>query len=135
MWVSWTKHLSKYNKILSGESEMDGHKISFAVIAFVLIQGVAVIWYVSKLDSKVEQMYTEFTDNNKTEVIENQVRMKMDLASVISDLAELKKELKKMQNKDQTIIKQNNKIERQHKQLFDFLDNNKNKEQTKDYSY
>jgi len=114
---------------------MDGHKISFAVIAFVLIQGVAVIWYVSKLDSKVEQMYTEFTDNNKTEVIENQVRMKMDLASVISDLAELKTELKKMQNKDQTIIKQNNKIERQHKQLFDFLDNNKNKEQTKDYSY
>jgi len=45
---------------------MDGHKISFAVIAFVIIQGVAVIWYVSKLDSKVEQMYSEFTQNNKT---------------------------------------------------------------------
>ena len=113
---------------------MDGHKISFAVIAFVLIQGVAVIWYVSKLDSKVEQMYTEFTDNNKTEVIENQVRMKMDLESVISDLAELKKELKKMQNKDQTIIKQNNKIERQHKQLFDLIDTGKGQEQ-KQYSY
>ena len=112
---------------------MDGHKISFAVVAFVIIQGVAVIWYVSKLDSKVEQMYTEFTDNNKTEVIENQVRMKMDLASVISDLAELKKELKKMQNKDQTIIKQNNKIERQHKQLFDLIDTSKGQEQK--YSY
>ena len=34
---------------------MDGHKISFAVVAFVIIQGVAVIWYVSKLDSKVPQ--------------------------------------------------------------------------------
>jgi len=112
---------------------MDGLKISFAVIAFVIIQGVAVIWYVSKLDSKVEQMYSEFTENNKTEVIENQVRMKLDMASVITDLGELKKELKKMQNKDQTIIKQNNKIERQHKQLFDLIDTNKDQEQK--YSY
>ena len=112
---------------------MDGHKISFAVIAFVIIQGVAVIWYVSKLDSKVEQMYSEFTENNKTEVIENQVRMKLDMASVMTNLAELKKELNKMQNKDQTIIKQNNKIERQHKQLFDLIDTNKDQEQK--YSY
>ena len=112
---------------------MDGHKISFAVIAFVIIQGVAVIWYVSKLDSKVEQMYSEFTENNKTEVIENQVRMKLDMASVMTDLGELKTQLKKMQNKDQTIIKQNNKIERQHKQLFDLIDTNKDQEQK--YSY
>jgi len=112
---------------------MDGLKISFAVVAFVIIQGVAVIWYVSKLDSKVEQMYTEFTENNKTEVIENQVRMKLDMASVMTNLAELKKELNKMQNKDQTIIKQNNKIERQHKQLFDLIDTNKDQEQK--YSY
>ena len=112
---------------------MDGLKISFAVVAFVIIQGVAVIWYVSKLDSKVEQMYSEFTENNKTEVIENQVRMKLDMASVMTDLGELKKELKKMQNKDQTIIKQNNKIERQHKQLFDLIDTNKDQEQK--YSY
>jgi len=112
---------------------MDGLKISFAVVAFVIIQGVAVIWYVSKLDSKVEQMYSEFTENNKTEVIENQVRMKLDMASVMTDLGELKTQLKKMQNKDQTIIKQNNKIERQHKQLFDLIDTNKDQEQK--YSY
>ena len=114
---------------------MDGLKISFAVVAFVIIQGVAVIWYVSKLDSKVEQMYSEFTENNKTEVIENQVRMKLDMASVMTDLGELKTQLKKMQNKDQTIIKQNNKIERHHKQLFDFIDNSKGKEQKQVYSY
>ena len=114
---------------------MDGLKISFAVVAFVIIQGVAVIWYVSKLDSKVEQMYTEFTENNKTEVIENQVKMKLDMASVMTDLGELKKEVKKMQNKDQTIIKQNNKIERQHKQLFELIDNNKSQEQKQEYSY
>jgi len=114
---------------------MDGLKISFAVVAFVIIQGVAVIWYVSKLDSKVEQMYTEFTENNKTEVIENQVKMKLDMANVITDLADLKNQLKKMQNKDQTIIKQNNKIERQHKQLFDLIDNSKGQEQKQVYSY
>jgi len=113
---------------------MDGLKISFAVIAFVIIQGVAVIWYVSKLDSKVEQMYTEFQQNNKTEVIENQVKMRLDMANVIADLAELNKEVKKMQNKDQTIIKQNNKIERQHKQLFELIDTNK-QEQKQQYSY
>ena len=114
---------------------MDGLKISFAVVAFVIIQGVAVVWYVSKLDSKVEQMYTEFTENNKTEVIENQVKMRLDMASVMTDLGELKKEVKKMQNKDQTIIKQNNKIERQHKQLFELIDNNKSQEQKQEYSY
>jgi len=114
---------------------MDGLKISFAVVAFVIIQGVAVIWYVSKLDSKVEQMYSEFTENNKTEVIENQVRMRLDMASVMTDLGELKKEVKKMQNKDQTIIKQNNKIERQHKQLFELIDSNKGQEQKQTYSY
>ena len=112
---------------------MDGLKISFAVVAFVIIQGVAVIWYVSKLDSKVEQMYSEFTENNKTEVIENQVRMRLDMASVMTDLGELKKEVKKMQNKDQTIIKQNNKIERQHKQLFDLIDKNKDQKQQSSY--
>jgi len=49
---------------------MNGLKISFAVVAFVLIQGVAVIWYVSKLDSRVDQMYKSFEEENKKERIE-----------------------------------------------------------------
>jgi Sec-independent protein translocase protein TatA len=61
--------------------------------------------------------------------------MRLDMASVMTDLGELKKEVKKMQNKDQTIIKQNNKIERQHKQLFELIDNNKSQEQKQEYSY
>ena len=44
---------------------MNGLKISFAVVAFVLIQGVAVIWYVSKLDSRVDQMYKSFEEENR----------------------------------------------------------------------
>ena len=44
---------------------MNGLKISFAVVAFVLVQGIGVIWYVSKLDSRVDQMYKSFEEENK----------------------------------------------------------------------
>ena len=43
---------------------MNGLKISFAVVAFVLVQGIGVIWYVSKLDSRVDQMYKSFEEEN-----------------------------------------------------------------------
>ena len=110
-------------------------KISFAVVAFVLVQGIGVIWYISKLDSRVDQMYKSFEEENRKDVIENQVKMRLDMANVITDLSELKKEVKKMQNKDQTIIKQNNKIERQHKQIFELIEGNKGQEQKVQYSY
>ena len=100
---------------------MNGLKISFAVVAFVLIQGVAVIWYVSKLDSRVDQMYKSFEEENKKEVIENQVKMKLDLENLIADVDQLTKDMKKMQSKDKEIVKQNRAIEKQHKDLFKFL--------------
>jgi len=122
------------------ERPMNGMKINIAVIFAVVIQAIGLVWYVSKIDSKVETMYSEFQANNKTEVIENQVRMKLDLENVIIDLKSLKDDVKKMQNKDQTIIKQNNKIERQHEKLFDLIESNKNKKgqqkgQEQQYSY
>jgi hypothetical protein len=119
---------------------MNGLKISFAVVAFVLIQGVAVIWYVSKLDSRVDQMYKSFEEENKKEVIENQVKMKLDLENLIGDMKELKKELKRMQSKEKEIVKQNRSIEKQHKDLFKFLENqqggmNQQNEQKSGYNY
>ena len=101
---------------------MNGLKISFAVVAFVLIQGVAVIWYVSKLDSRVDQMYKSFEEENKKEVIENQVKMKLDLENLIADVDQLTKDMKKMQSKDKEIVKQNRAIEKQHKDPFKFLE-------------
>ena len=101
---------------------MNGLKISFAVVAFVLIQGVAVIWYVSKLDSRVDQMYKSFEEENKKEVIENQVKMKLDLENLIADVDQLSKDMKRMQSKDKEIVKQNRSIEKQHKDLFKFLE-------------
>ena len=101
---------------------MNGLKISFAVVAFVLVQGIGVIWYVSKLDSRVDQMYKSFEEENKKEVIENQVKMKIDLENLIADVNQLKKEMKRMNQKDKEIVKQNRSIEKQHKDLFKFLE-------------
>ena len=110
---------------------MDGLKISFAVVAFVLIQGVAVIWYVSKLDSRVDQMYKSFEEENKKDVIENQVKMKIDLENLMTDVKQIKKDLRQGNKKDKEIMDQ-------HKQLFNLLNDSTNmmqQNQTKGGSY
>ena len=112
---------------------MNGFKVSFAIVAFVLVQGVAVIWYVSKLDSKVQQLYTQFQEENKKEVIENQVKMKLDLENIIADVGELKKVIKKLKNKDADIQKTNKKIIKQHDRLFDLIEGNSSSNSS--YSY
>ena len=112
---------------------MNGFKVSFAIVAFVLVQGVAVIWYVSKLDSKVQQLYTQFQEENKKEVIENQVKMKLDLENFISYVGELKKVIKKLKNKDADIQKTNKKIIKQHDKLFDLIEGNSSTNRS--YSY
>ena len=120
---------------------MNGLKISFAVVAFVLVQGIGVIWYISKLDSRVDQMYESFEEENKKEVIENQVKMKLDLQNLIADVKQLNKDMKKMQSKDKEIVKQNRSIEKQHKDLFKFLEqqqqgmNQQNETKGGSYSY
>ena len=101
---------------------MNGLKISFAVVAFVLVQGIGVIWYISKLDSKVDQMYKNFEEENRKDVIENQVKMKLDLENLIIDDKELTKDLKKMQSKDKEIVKTNREIQKEHRKLFDLIE-------------
>jgi len=112
---------------------MNGMKISFAIVAFVLVQGVAVIWYVSKLDSKVDQMYKNFQEENRKDVIENQVKMKLDLANLIVDVKEMQKDLRKLKNKDADIQKTNKKIIKQHDRLFELIEGNTNS--NSNYSY
>ena len=119
---------------------MNGLKISFAVVALVLVQGIGVIWYVSKLDSRVDQMYKSFEEENKKEVIENQVKMKLDLENLMTQVSQLNKDMRKMQSKDKEILKQNRAIEKQHEDLFKFLEEqqqgmNQQNEQKGGYSY
>ena len=101
---------------------MNGLKVSFAVVAFVLVQGIGVIWYISKLDSKVDQMFKNFEEENRKDVIENQVKMKLDLENLIIDVKELTKDLKKMQSKDKEIVKTNREIQKEHRKLFDLIE-------------
>ncbi len=110
---------------------MGGLKLSFAIVAFVLVQGVAVIWYVSKLDSRVDQMYKSFEEENKKSVIENQVKMKIDLENLMADVKQIKKDLRQGNKKDKEIMDQ-------HKQLFNLLNSSTDmmqQNQTKGGSY
>ena len=111
---------------------MNGFKVSFAIIAFVLVQGVAVIWYISKLDSKVNILYSTFEEENQKEVIENQVKMKLDLENIIAEVKDLRQVVKKLKNKDVDIQKTNKKIIKQHDRLFELIEGNSS---NRSYSY
>ncbi len=111
---------------------MNGMKISFAVVAFVLVQGIGVIWYISKLDSRVDQMYKSFEEENRKDVIENQVKMKLDLENLIADVDELSKDMKRMNQKDKEIVKTNREIQKEHKKLFNLIESGNSRS---NYSY
>ena len=62
-------------------------------------------------------------------------KMKLDLENVIALVNEMNTDLKKLKNKDQVIIKQNNKIEKQHKKIFELFEENINPNSSGGYSY
>jgi len=109
---------------------MNGMKIPMALIFAVVLQAIGLVWYVSKIDSKVEILYTTFEEDNQRDVIENQVKMKLDLENIIAEVKELRQVVKKLKNKDADIQKTNKKIIKQHDRLFELIEGN-----TNTYSY
>ena len=107
-------------------------KIPMALIFAVVLQAIGLVWYVSKIDSKVDILYTTFEEENQKEVIENQVKMKLDLQNIITEVDELKKVVKKLRNKDADIQKTNKKIIKQHDRLFELIEGNNS---NRSYSY
>jgi len=105
---------------------MNGMKFNAALIFAVLLQAIGLVWYVSKIDSKVNILYEKYAEESKTEVVENQVRMKLDIENLLKDVNDIKTELKKANNKDKKIMKQ-------HNQIFKLL--KKKKKVDSDYSY
>ena len=89
---------------------MNGMKFNAALIFAVILQAVGLVWYVSKIDSKVNILYEKYAEDSKTEVVENQVRMKLDIENLLKDVEEIKKELKKSLKKDKKIMKQHEDI-------------------------
>ena len=101
-------------------------KFNYALLFAVLLQAVGLIWYVSKMDSKINILYDKFEKENETSVIENQVKMKLDLEYVMTELKKIKKDLKDSNKTDKKIMKQ-------HNQIFEMLQNNEGT--SRDYSY
>ena len=96
---------------------MNGLKIPLAIILAVAIQAIGLVWYVSKIDSKVEVMYTEYQESNQEAVIENQVRMRIDLQNVVDGMAttttqieQLTQMVEKVRKSNNQLVNQNNKI-------------------------
>ena len=111
---------------------MNGLKIPMALIFAVILQAIGLVWYVSKIDSKVEILYTTFEEDNQRDVIENQVKMKLDLENIIAEVKELRQVVKKLKNKDADIQKTNKKIIKQHDRLFELIEGNSS---SRSYSY
>ena len=111
---------------------MNGMKIPMALIFAVVLQAIGLVWYVSKIDSKVEILYTTFEEDNQRDVIENQVKMKLDLQNIIAEVKDLRQVVKKLKNKDVDIQKTNKKIIKQHDRLFELIEGNSS---NRSYSY
>jgi|TARA_R100000808_G_scaffold3241_4_gene11695 flagellar biosynthesis/type III secretory pathway chaperone len=97
-----------------------------ATLLAVSVQFFAVVWYISKLDSKVNILYDKFEKENEADVVENQVKMKLDLANLIEEVKKIKKDLKAANKTDKKIINQ-------HQKIFELLENNSNT--PSNYSY
>ena len=95
---------------------MKDMKFNYALLFAVLLQAIGLIWYVSKMDSKINILYDKFEKENQVSVIENQVKMKLDLEYVMTELKKIKKDLKESNKTDKKIMKQHDKI-------FQLLDN------------
>jgi hypothetical protein len=106
---------------------MNGMKFNAALIFAVLLQAIGLVWYVSKIDSKVNILYEKYAEESKTEVVENQVRMKLDIENLLKDVNDIKTELKQANKKDKKIMKQ-------HDQIFKLLKKKKKKVDS-NYSY
>ena len=92
----------------------------------IAVQFFGIVWYISKLDSKVNILYDKFEKESDLEVVENQVKMKLDLANLIQDVKQIKKDLRQSNKKDKEIMDQ-------HKQLFELLDSGNSSNSS--YSY
>jgi DNA repair exonuclease SbcCD ATPase subunit len=122
---------------------VNGLKIPLAIILAVAIQAIGLVWYVSKIDSKVETLYSEYQETNQKAVIENQVMMRIDLKNVVDGLAitttqieQLTQMVEKVRKTNNQLVNQNNKIKNTitnlKKQITDLKKDTKKKKQTTD---
>tara|TARA_B100001250_G_C19450064_1_gene635594 strand:+ start:114 stop:431 length:318 start_codon:yes stop_codon:yes gene_type:complete len=105
---------------------MNGMKFNAALIFAIVLQAIALVWYVSKIDSRVNILYEKYEVDSDAEVVENQVRMKLAIETLIEDVDSIQKELSKARSKDKKIMKQ-------HEEIFEMLQNNTSGSSSYDY--
>ena len=95
-------------------------KIPAAIVLAIAVQEGAMLWYVSGIDHRVSTMYEEYQQSNQKAVIENQVRMEMNLQQVMKALAitalqvdNLTSISEKLKKSNATLVNQNKKIQKQ----------------------
>ena len=89
---------------------MKGVTLNYALIFTVILQAIGLIWYVSKLDSKVETVYKFYQEESQKSVVETQVKMKFDLALLMKELKSIKEDIKEGKDKSKVIMAQHGKI-------------------------
>ena len=117
---------------------MNGMKMPLALILAIAVQAGGMLWYVSKIDSKVEIMYSKYQESNQQEVIKNQIMTQIDLANVVegmevghTQIEELTQMVEELRNKTQQLIKAKNNqgkaIKKLKQQIKNKQDNKKKK--------
>ena len=99
---------------------------NYELLFAVLLQFVGLVWYLSKVDSRVSILYDKFEKESEQDVVENQVKMKLDLANLIEDVKQIKKDLRQSNKKDKEIMDQ-------HRELFNLLESGSSSNSS--YSY
>jgi len=89
---------------------MKGVTLNYALIFTVILQAIGLIWYVSKLDSKVETVYKFYQEESQKSVVETQVKMKFDLALLMKELKSIKEDIKEGKDKSKEIMAQHGQI-------------------------
>ena len=102
---------------------MNGMKVPLAIVMAIAIQAGAMLWYVSGIDHRVTTMYTEYQQSNQKAVIENQVRMEMNLQQVMEALAITAIQVDKLTTTSDKLKKSNATLVKQNKQIKTQLNN------------
>ena len=96
---------------------MNGMKVPLAIVMAIAIQAGAMLWYVSGIDHRVTTMYAEYQKSNQKAVIENQVRMEMEVQEVIKAVVGVGQQVTINSAALEILIEENNKIIKQNKAL------------------
>ena len=96
---------------------MNGMKVPLAIILAVAIQAIGLVWYVSKIDSKVEILYSQYQESSQEAVIENQVRMRIDLQNVVDGMATTTTQIEQLTQMVEKVRKTNTQLINQNKNI------------------